>query len=229
MEDPHRGVGGARWPAHLSMRTRIARWRGVIGGLTVLGLAAIVMGGLTVAINTAGVSAASSSLANGVYTGAGNAAGEAAFASSTGADIAIASDYLDGSDGWSGEVGMPGSPPWVLNNWVGNTTYQLVIAIPMNPTGQANSVALADGAAGDYDSYFTTLAQNAQADRLGNVIWRPGWEYDQGLVQSVTDAENYAAYYRNIVTAMRAVNPNYQYAWDGATDVNTAWAPQETH
>ena len=99
----------------------------------------------------------------------------------TGSDVTIASDYLDRSDGWSGEVGTAGVHSMGTEQLDGKHHLPARDRHPHEPDGElSNPQALANGAAGDYDGYFTTLAQNAQADRLGTVIWRPGWEYDQG-------------------------------------------------
>jgi hypothetical protein len=162
--------------------------------------------------------ATSPSEAAGVYVGAGNPFGVASFASNTGANITMASDYLVGSAGFSAMVGSPGSPPYPLTMWRGSQ-YRLVVGLPMNPEAGSNSAVLANGAAGDYNSYFSTLAENAVKLGESNIIWRPGWEFDQGLVRSDQDAINYANYYRNIVNTMRSVaGQNFQFSWDGALD-----------
>ncbi|MGA2037064.1 MAG: hypothetical protein ABSH04_05710 [Acidimicrobiales bacterium] len=188
------------------------------------------------ATTSSGVAAApsgesSSSIAQGVYTGAGNTSGVASFAATTGVHVSIASDYLDGSS-WGAMVGSPGSPPWVLMKWQG-TAYQMVVGIPMNPNAGPNSTVLANGAAGAYDSYYTTLAQNAVALGLGNTIWRPGWEFDQQLVTTDADAINYAAYYRNIVDTMRSVpGQSFKFTWDGALDGTSngnAWSTLDAY
>ncbi|MGA2036393.1 MAG: hypothetical protein ABSH04_02270 [Acidimicrobiales bacterium] len=192
------------------------------------GLVALATGTTAVALVASGNAGASSSVALGVYAGAGNASGVASFVSTTGAPVAIASDYLDGSSGFAY---MVSNYSYGLSAWQGKG-YRLVVGIPINPNAGSNSTVLANGAAGDYNSYYTTLAQNAVALGLGNTIWRPGWEFDQQLVTTDADAINYAAYYRNIVTTMKAVSSAFQFTWDGALDGTSngnAWATLDAY
>ncbi|OGL25235.1 hypothetical protein A3A68_00720 [Candidatus Saccharibacteria bacterium RIFCSPLOWO2_01_FULL_48_13] len=146
----------------------------------------------------------------GVYRGAGNSSGVAAFESWFGKTVPLAEDFLPG-DSWSA---ISSAPDWLFNGWAGKP-YQLVLGVPMIPdTGGS----LAAGANGDYNSYFKTLAQNLVAKGHGSAILRPGWEFGGGWykwkVASTTDAANYAAYFRNIVTTMRAQAPSLKFDWN---------------
>jgi hypothetical protein len=168
--------------------------------------------------NSGAANASLSSVSQGVWEG-GNNKWIANFASETGAKISIVSDYLGYGTGW-GDWGGPGSPPSQLSQYQG-TSYQLVIGLPINPGVGASSTVLANGAAGLYDSYYVTLAKNAVALGESNIIWRPGWEFYGSWydwkVTNTTDATNYAAYFRHIVTAMRSVpGQSFRFVWEGA-------------
>ena len=163
----------------------------------------------------------------GVYTGNFDSSGVESFASTTGADIALASIYLADSKGWSG-LEEPAIGNW-LAPWVG-TSYKMVFAVPMITT-DASGVpqgTLADGAAGDYNSYYVALAQGLVADGFGSPTLRLGWEFDgSGYAWNVannTDAVNFAAYWRNIVTAMRSVpGANFKFVWNPAPQPTLSW------
>jgi fibronectin type 3 domain-containing protein len=152
---------------------------------------------------------AASPLVLGVYEGPGNVSGIGSFANETKSPIGIAADYSGGTS-WSAiESSWPGY------TWTGSP-YQLQLGVPMLPSSGAS---LATGATGAYNSYFTTLAQNLVSAGESNAILRLGWEWDQTSNSwyaggSATDATNFAAYWRQIVTAMRAVpGANFNYSW----------------
>jgi hypothetical protein len=102
-----------------------------------------------------------------------------------------------------------------------------VLGVPIIPTSSSGTPAgtLAGGAAGDYNSYYTTLAQTLVDAGDGGVTLRLGWEFDGGWftwsVANDADALNFAAYWRQIVTTMRAVTgANFKFDWNpsgGAT------------
>jgi hypothetical protein len=75
------------------------------------------------------------------------------------------------------------------------------------------------GASGSYNSYFETMATNLIAQGWGNAILRIGWEWDVNggngwYVGNTTDAANYALFFRQIVTTMRAVaGANFHFSW----------------
>jgi hypothetical protein len=70
-------------------------------------------------------------------------------------------------------------------------------------------VSLEEGATGAYNPHFRKLAENLVRHGLADSILRPGWEFNGGwMTWRVTDpkkAEAFAAYWRQIVTTMRAV------------------------
>jgi hypothetical protein len=79
--------------------------------------------------------------------------------------------------------------------------------------------ALADGAAGDFNSNFQELAQNLVNDGLSNAIIRLGWEsngdwYPWSSYISPTDFD---AYWVQIVDSMRSVSgEHFLFDWNGA-------------
>jgi hypothetical protein len=111
---------------------------------------------------------------------------------------------------------------WLLGPWE-SSGYQLVLGVPIIPSDSNGNPlgSLAGGAAGDYDSYFATLAQTLVSYNEGNAILRLGWEFNGNwfawAVTDSQDADNYAAYFRNIVNTMRSVpGASFKFVWDGA-------------
>jgi hypothetical protein len=68
-------------------------------------------------------------------------------------------------------------------------------------------VSLKDGAAGKYNRHFKQLAENLVANQLTDAVLRPGWEFNGGWYAWAAKghAKEFAAYWRQIVTTMRAV------------------------
>ena len=139
----------------------------------------------------------------------------------TGTHPVIASDYLPGGPTWGAMVDA-GELSWLLGPWE-SSGYQLVLGVPIIPSDSSGNPlgTLAGGAAGDYDSYFATLAQTLVSHNEGNAILRLGWEFNGNwfawAVTNSQDALNYAAYYRNIVQTMRSVSgASFRFVWDGA-------------
>ncbi|HTZ07830.1 MAG TPA: glycosyl hydrolase [Acidimicrobiales bacterium] len=145
----------------------------------------------------------------GVYVGAGDPAGVAAFAAATGTHPRYASDYLPTDQGWAGMT-QASTLSWLTGAWKGSG-YTLVLGVPMIPTDASGTPqgTLAAGAAGQYDASFVTLAQELVAGGEGDAVLRLGWEFNGDWypwsVTDATDAADYAAYFRAIVTAMRSV------------------------
>jgi hypothetical protein len=153
--------------------------------------------------------AANPSSTLGVYRGAANPSGVSAFTQWLGSPVSYAEDFLPG-DSWSSIE----SPMWWLNAWQGRP-YRMVYGVPIIP-GTGGS--LAAGASGAYNAHYQTLAQNLVSTGQGNAILRLGWEFGGSWyswkVANATDAANYAAYWRQIVTTMRAVAPDLKFDWN---------------
>ncbi|MFZ0251027.1 MAG: glycosyl hydrolase [Acidimicrobiales bacterium] len=159
-------------------------------------------------------------LQQGAYVGAGNPSGIASFAQQTGTSPTIASDYLPDDNGWSGMDGAGGTLNWELGAWRG-TGYTLSIGVPIIPNSSSGSPVgtLAQGATGAYNSYYVTLAQNLVSGGQANAYLRLGFEFDGGWFSwaaTTPGAEaSFAAYFQQIVTAMRSVpGQQFRFVWN---------------
>jgi hypothetical protein len=191
-----------------------------------------------------GVSATASSpptagtMAQGVYAGPADPAGVAAFAAATKTPITIAAEFLPDSSGWAGMDGANGGLDWLFAGGWKNSPYVLSLGVPMIPTDSSGAAvgSLATGATGAYNSYFVSLAQTLVDNGESTAYLRLGWEFDGGwFAWSATtpSAEaSYAAYFTQIVTAMRSVpGAAFRFVWnpdvgafnDGSYDVNLAY------
>jgi hypothetical protein len=179
----------------------------------------------------------SSSIPLGVYAGPANPSGINSFASVTGTAPTYASDYLPGSSGWIGMDGQGGSLKWLTSAWAG-TGYKLVLGVPIIPTDSSGDPegSLAGGAAGDYDSYYTTLAQTLISAGLSGTYLRLGWEFNGNWypwrVTDSTDASNFVAYWQNIVSVMRSVpGANFKFVWNPnvSGSYGSSYTPLQTY
>ncbi|MGC1238343.1 MAG: glycosyl hydrolase [Acidimicrobiales bacterium] len=96
----------------------------------------------------------------------------------------------------------------------------MVWSLPMlpNPASGGGPYTLAAGASGTYDAYFTTLATNLSAAGWNskNCMIRLGWEFNGNWAYWSAPAgqeNNFVTYWRNIVTAMRALIPGLRFIW----------------
>ncbi|HTZ10323.1 MAG TPA: glycosyl hydrolase, partial [Acidimicrobiales bacterium] len=160
----------------------------------------------------------------GDYAGESDPSGVAAFAAATGTHPVLATDYLDKTDGWAAMDSASNIPAW------SHSPYRLVLGIPIIPgTG-----TLAQGATGAYDQYFTVLARNLIADDEGNAILRLGWEFNGNWfpwsVATAADAADFAAYWRQIVTTIRAVpGQHFQFLWNPNAPSPTPYTPDQAY
>jgi hypothetical protein len=160
----------------------------------------------------------------GVYAGDGNPFGVATFGLKTGTTPSFATDYLDKTGGWTGMDSASGVKVW------SPTRYHLVLGVPILP----GVGTLALGATGAYNQYFITLGQNLVADNEANAILRLGWEFNgtwfTWSVGSTTDAANFVAFWRQIVTTMRAVpGQKFQFLWNPNGPSPTSYSPAQTY
>jgi hypothetical protein len=99
---------------------------------------------------------------------------------------------------------------------------------PQDPSASASAynddyVCMMAGATGQFNNYWKTLSQNLVNYGLGNpnLILRIGWECSGNWMPwsaYVAGEANYAAYYKNIVTAMRSVpGADFKFAWNCGT------------
>ena len=94
----------------------------------------------------------------------------------------------------------------------------MVYALPMFPDscGISRAACWNAGAAGNYDSYFSQIARNLVNNGQGNAILRLGWEFNvpHGYAWYAGGyAPQFVRYWRDIVTAMRAV-PGADFTFD---------------
>ncbi len=87
---------------------------------------------------------------------------------------------------------------------------------------------LAEGATGAYNQYFTILAQTLVKDGAANAILRLGWEFNgtwyPWSVANNTDAQNFAAFWRQIVNTMRAVpGQQFKFLWNPNGGGSSSW------
>jgi Glycosyl hydrolase family 26 len=160
----------------------------------------------------------------GDYAGEGDPAGVASFAAATGAHITYATDYLDKGDGWASMDSASNIKAWT------GSPYRLAIGVPILP----GVGTLAEGATGAYDQYFTTLGENLVNDKEANAILRLGWEFNGNWftwsVASAKDATNFVAFWRQIVTTMRAVpGEKFKFLWNPNGPSPTTYSPSQAY
>jgi hypothetical protein len=177
------------------------------------------VGGI-VGARSALASSGAASVPLGDYAGWVNPSGIAQFGSTTGTHPALATDYLDSVDGWSNMDGAGG-----MSGWAGSGD-RLVLGVPIIPGSSGGT--LAQGATGAYNQYFATLAQNLVSQGVGNAILRLGWEFNgtwyPWSVASNTDAQNFAAFWRQIVTTMRSVpGAQFSFLWNPNIGGSSSW------
>ncbi|HVA02301.1 MAG TPA: glycosyl hydrolase, partial [Acidimicrobiales bacterium] len=189
----------------------------VAGGLLCMALSLTSVGGIFW-IGAAHASSGASAVPLGDYAGWTNASGIASFGTKTNTHPTMAADYLDRTDGWAAMDNGGGEGGWK------GSGLRLVLGVPILP----GVGTLAQGAAGSYNQYFATLAQNLVSQGEGNAILRLGWEFNGNWypwsVASNTDAQNFASFWRQIVNTMRAVpGEQFQYLWNPNGGGSTSW------
>jgi len=160
----------------------------------------------------------------GVYAGEANPFGVATFGLKTGTIPSYATDYLDKSGGWAAMDSASNIKAW------SGTRYRLSIGVPILP----GVGTLAQGATGVYDQYFATLGENLVSDHEADAILRLGWEFNgnwfRWSVASPTDAADFVAFWRQIVTTMRTVpGEKFKFLWNPNGPSPTSYTPEQTY
>jgi hypothetical protein len=160
----------------------------------------------------------------GVYAGDANPFGVATFGLGTGTTPSYATDYLDNSGSWAAMDSATNIKAW------SKTRYHLSIGVPILP----GVGTLAQGATGAYNQYFTTLGENLVSDNEANAILRLGWEFNGNWftwsVGNATDAANFVAFWRQIVTTMRAVpGEKFKFLWNPNGPSPTTYDPGQAY
>lgn len=112
---------------------------------------------------------------------------------------------------------------WGVRCWA-RATVPVVFSIPMLPADR--NVSLADGAAGKFDDLFRNYASTLVRHGYGDSIIRLGWEFNATWFAWAAgrDPEAWVAYWRRIVTVMRAVpGAAFRFDWNAAS----AWTRLE--
>jgi hypothetical protein len=144
----------------------------------------------------------------GLYTGPADATEHDEVSAWLGNEATYAVDFVDASQSWTT---IASGSDWMLDPWASwvkaKAGRRLVVSLPM--LNQASSGRLADGAAGAFDAYFRTLAQEIADKGLGNAVIRLGWEANGDWYpwKASTDPTSWKAFFRRIVGVMRAVQP----------------------
>jgi Glycosyl hydrolase family 26 len=159
-------------------------------------------------------------LQQGAYDSTPTPSGMAAFAQQTGTSPTVASDYLPGNGGWADMDGSGGTLDWLLAPFSGSG-YTLSLGVPIIPTDSSGTAVgtLAQGATGAFNSYYVTLAQTLVAAGQSDAYLRLGWEFDGSWMPWAAttpgDEASFAAYFRQIVTAMRSVpGEQFRFVWN---------------
>jgi hypothetical protein len=136
----------------------------------------------------------------GVYAGPANPAGVLGWARGARIKVKSGFDYLSDAD-WS----TISNPSWDLSKWEGGDL-SMIFGVPMLP---ASGASLAAGAAGTYDGYFRSLADDLVVYKQARATLVLGWSPLENTlpwrVQTARQATFYREYFRHIVSAMRSV------------------------
>jgi hypothetical protein len=193
--------------ADTSVVMRVVRVTAVFVGL--LGL----LGGLLSSAHGVASAATTNSARLGVYSGAATTSSTDGFSGWLGSQVVYASDYVDNRYTWN-DVS---TPSWLINAWApwvaAAPNRRLVIGVPLlidSAKGQ-----MAAGAAGSFDGYFRTLAQNLVNRGLGSSVIRLGFEANCTWMSwfAGNDPTSYKKYYGRLVTLMRKV-PGARFSFD---------------
>ena len=187
--------------AHRSARPagRTRRRLSVAASAATAALAAVIAPVLTTGLSAA--QATAPHVQSGVFCGSQDVSCVHAFERWRGTDVTLAQSFL-ASGTWADIEG----PGWFTWAW-GRSRYasSMLITVPMLP--RTTGATVAHGAHGDYDAHYTTLARRLVSHHLANARLRIGHEMNGTWSRwyAGKDPQSWAAYYRHIVTAMRAV------------------------
>ncbi|MGQ0433014.1 MAG: glycoside hydrolase family 26 protein [Microthrixaceae bacterium] len=103
------------------------------------------------------------------------------------------------------------NPSWWCKRWVARPS-TLVLSTAILPN---SNFSLAAGARGDYDAHWKKFGQAMVAGGCGDAILRLGWEFNGKFYPWAAGGKeaSFAAYWRRIVTTLRAV-PNQRFLFD---------------
>lgn len=150
----------------------------------------------------------------GVYEGPADAQGVRDFGTWLGREPDVIVDFVDHRAGWSAIE----NPSWLLDGYASLPDRRLVLSLPPFPTGEGASYGAC--ASGSYNAHFVNLANLAVSKGRDDTVWRIAWEFNGTWMpwSAPTQSVEYAACFRQIVTAMRSV-PGQAFQFD--------WCPNE--
>lgn len=128
--------------------------------------------------------------------------------------VDVVLDFLQ-TDSWDGMVNEAG---WIAGCWKQLPGRRLAISVPM--LVNAGSPTLDQGASGQFDQHFRTLARTLIDGGYGDAFVRIGWEFNGGWYRWTArdHAAAYAAYWRRIALAMRGVpGARFRFDWNPTT------------
>jgi hypothetical protein len=125
-----------------------------------------------------------------------------------GRDVAYVVDFSD-RETWADIA----APQTQIDTWK-DEPYRKVYSVALLPADPADTMAR--GATGEYNQYFTDLAQRLVAGGQDDAILRLGWEFNlEDSRWSTDDPAAFIAYWRQVVTAMRAVpGQHFEIDWN---------------
>lgn len=167
---------------------------------------AVAVAGTSIQFASPGAGAAASEYLT-AYVGWGNPTDLSAAATAMKHQFAYGSDYVSYAS-WASM-----DDPYDEKPWRGKG-YTMMWGIPMLP---ASGGSLSVGATGGYDVYFKKLAANLIADGQADAMLRLGWEFNESSFPwyAAGEAAAFVAYWRQIVTTMRAVpGAQFSFIWD---------------
>ena len=145
----------------------------------------------------------------GVYVGSGEPRGVARFAAATGAKPSLASDYLPRTDGWAGMVEVKPLRPDPRPRGGERVPARARRSHDPHPKRARRWGRWRKGRPGATTPSSRRSPGPSCPTARANAILRLGWEFNgtwyPWAVTDPTDAADFAAYFRNIVTAMRLV------------------------
>jgi hypothetical protein len=164
------------------------------------------------ALKGAGPSRPPVTTANGVFIGTSRADAEAYqdWFGSTGAGKIDRIVDFSSRETWA----QVANPKEMLAEWKGSG-FRPVYSVALLPD-RDDSATLQRGAAGEYDKYYRQLAKNLIKADQADAILRLGWEFNLEYSRwGSDDSTSFIAYWRRIVTAMRAVKgQKFQFDWN---------------
>lgn len=114
---------------------------------------------------------------------------------------------------------------WLISTYESVTKY--IIGVPIIPA--SNLVSMQGAAQGQYQSHYTTIAKDFASSGKGDAWIRVGWEFQgdwypwgfnaQTAAEKARYCTDYIAAFRNVVSAFRAVSPNFKFVWNPNLDM----------